>query len=333
MMVSVIMPIYNTARFLPMAIESVCAQTYSDWELILVDDGSTDESLVVCRAYASRDARIRVLTQANRGVSAARSLGLAQARGRYVTFMDSDDELVDRAFAMCAERAERSDSDMIFFSIEFVSQNGAPAVCLPPLEDGEYRTAEYMRTYIDRKVMYLYSNANKWYRRSLIEAHGIRFAEGMQFGEDRLFNYEFLRYARRLSAISDRLYRYYLRNNGSLSSRYIGDMMAVGLALHRAKIEMLEPYFADEAERVRYAQEDLKYEFFHAVDHLIAQWDRLSGAERRQFCRRMVGADYPSWFWQGSLRSRNLRIFRYMLKRRQPDLVYALVWCRRLKKR
>ncbi|MBQ6713551.1 MAG: glycosyltransferase family 2 protein [Selenomonadales bacterium] len=103
MSVSVIVPVYNAERFLPKAIESVLSQTYTDWELILVDDGSTDGSLGICETYAKRDRRIKVFSQDNQGVSSARNLGLGYACGAYVTFMDSDDELDTGAFEACRQ--------------------------------------------------------------------------------------------------------------------------------------------------------------------------------------------------------------------------------------
>lgn len=90
-LISVVVPVYNAEEFLPSCIDSVLSQTYANWELILVDDGSTDGSLAVCRDYAARDPRIRVIHQENQGVSAARNLGIDNAAGVYIAFVDSDD--------------------------------------------------------------------------------------------------------------------------------------------------------------------------------------------------------------------------------------------------
>ena len=88
---SVIMPVYNGEQYLNYSIQSVLNQTYKDYELILVDDGSTDHSLEICEKYQSKDERIRVISQENKGISGARNAGIDIATGEYITFMDSDD--------------------------------------------------------------------------------------------------------------------------------------------------------------------------------------------------------------------------------------------------
>ena len=90
-LISVIVPIYNCARYLPQCIESILAQTYTNLEIILVDDGSTDNSRKICNDYAAMDLRIKVIHQANAGVSVARNIGLKWARGEYIGFVDADD--------------------------------------------------------------------------------------------------------------------------------------------------------------------------------------------------------------------------------------------------
>lgn len=88
---SIIMPVYNGEQYLNYSIQSVLNQTYKDYELILVDDGSTDHSLEICEKYQSKDERIRVISQENKGISGARNAGIDIATGKYITFMDNDD--------------------------------------------------------------------------------------------------------------------------------------------------------------------------------------------------------------------------------------------------
>lgn len=91
--VSIIVPVYNVEQYLHKTIGSVCEQTYSNWELILVNDGSKDQSGSICDAYAEKNSRIRVFHTVNQGVSSARNLGIENACGKWVTFLDSDDYL------------------------------------------------------------------------------------------------------------------------------------------------------------------------------------------------------------------------------------------------
>ncbi|MBQ6713552.1 MAG: hypothetical protein IJN28_07195 [Selenomonadales bacterium] len=230
------------------------------------------------------------------------------------------------------KRVGKTGADMVVFSIDFVASNGAKEVRLPALEDREYTVDSFLRTYIQKKVMYVYSNANKWYKRSLLDTYGIRFDEAVRFGEDRLFNYEVLRVADRISTLSPRFYRYYLRNNGSLSSRYIENFAEIVMELHRAKVAMLEPHFRSAEERRRFVEWDVKTEFFNTLAHLCEAWPRLSVAERRSFCQKLSTAAYPTYFWRGRLRSGSLRIMRCIVGWQNVDILYAAVACyRRLK--
>ena len=114
-MVSVIIPVYNVEKYLAECVDSVLGQSDTDYEIILVDDGSTDSSGVICDAYAQKDARIRVIHQSNGGLSAARNTGLKAARGEYVYFLDSDDYIEPHALARLVAKAEQEQADVVFF--------------------------------------------------------------------------------------------------------------------------------------------------------------------------------------------------------------------------
>lgn len=118
--ISVIIPVYNAERFVGRCIESVKAQTYTDWEMILVDDGSKDRSLEVCRMYAGSDDRIRVIHQENAGPGMARNAGLECAEGRYVVYIDSDDYVEKEYFELLSEH----DEDVVFIDVRNVDEEG-----------------------------------------------------------------------------------------------------------------------------------------------------------------------------------------------------------------
>lgn len=111
--ISVIVPVYQAEKFLEACVESVLSQDFQDWELLLVDDGSTDGSNAICRRYASADSRIRLIEQANGGVSEARNTGLDRASARYVTFLDADDELLPGALSWLHDVAVRSGAEIV----------------------------------------------------------------------------------------------------------------------------------------------------------------------------------------------------------------------------
>lgn len=110
--ISVIVPVYNAGEFVGACIESVVSQTFADWELLLVDDGSTDGSNAICRRYASADQRIKLIEQPNGGVSSARNAGLDRASGRYVAFLDADDAFFPDTLSVLYGAAEGDDIDI-----------------------------------------------------------------------------------------------------------------------------------------------------------------------------------------------------------------------------
>lgn len=112
-MISVIVPVYNTEKYLDRCIQSVLSQTYTDFELLLIDDGSTDSSGAICDKYAEQDSRVRVFHKENGGVTSARRLGVENARGIYVTFVDSDDEMYSNALFVFAENIGDEHFDIV----------------------------------------------------------------------------------------------------------------------------------------------------------------------------------------------------------------------------
>ena len=123
--VSVVIPVYNVEKYLKECVDSVLKQTYFSYEIILVDDGSTDASAKICDEYAAKDSRISVIHKPNGGLSSARNTGLQKARGAYVYFLDSDDYIVEYALEKLVEAAERDNADIVFFdAVSFADADG-----------------------------------------------------------------------------------------------------------------------------------------------------------------------------------------------------------------
>ena len=116
--ISIVMPVYNKEKYIARGINSILAQTFNDWELIIIDDGSTDGSLNQCKKF--RDSRIQVFHTLNRGVSEARNLGISKATGEYITFIDSDDFVAENYL----EKIYRPDEEMVIGGVAKVDING-----------------------------------------------------------------------------------------------------------------------------------------------------------------------------------------------------------------
>ncbi len=123
-LISVITPVYKVEEYLPKCIESILSQTFTDFELLLINDGSPDNSGKICNKYAERDSRIRVFHQKNQGVSTARNKGLNESKGKYILFVDSDDYLSSGTFLELSKMIDANNVDIILYGTNLVTQNG-----------------------------------------------------------------------------------------------------------------------------------------------------------------------------------------------------------------
>lgn len=206
-MISIIVPIYNADNFLHRCVDSILAQSYADFELLLIDDGSKDSSGAICDAYAVKDIRVRVFHKENGGVSSARNLGLDNAQGEYITFCDADDYVApDWLAAYRKAMAENVDLAIQgYYSIEGVN---AIAKSLQPYQGTGVEAKRQLITSLFSQEVYYYLWV-KLFRRDLLEAHHIRFDEQSILGEDTQFISKYLEYAASFMCI-DTIGYYYI---------------------------------------------------------------------------------------------------------------------------
>ena len=214
--VSIIVPVYNAMESLRRCVDSILHQSYPDYELLLVDDGSRDGSGALCDDYAAQDARIRVIHQENAGVSAARNRALDQARGTYLQFLDSDDWITPDATGLLVWAAEEQQCDLViadFYRVvgERVSHKGDIG------ESAVLSREEYAARMMEQPADFYYGVLwNKLYRRAIVEAHHLRMNEELSWCEDFMFNLEYIRHAERFYALQVPIY-YYVKTKGSLT--------------------------------------------------------------------------------------------------------------------
>lgn len=215
--ISVIIPVYNAADLLPRAVGSILMQEFDDFEVILVNDGSTDSSASVCDEMAEQDMRVRVIHKENGGVSSARNAGLDAARGEFVMFVDADDAIHDGSL----ENMYCRKSDFVLAGFEKVMDHKVQEK-YSPSRSASYNGTEEICAFFDkvmpaRNTYILNSACFKLFRRSILVDNGIRFVEGLSFAEDKIFVMTFLQYVRYVSTVPSVVYSYFLRS-GSLSS-------------------------------------------------------------------------------------------------------------------
>ena len=214
-MVSIIIPVYNAEKRIGKCIESVLNQTYKDFELILIDDGSKDDSYKICKEYEKKDHRIIALTQTNKGVSATRNRGIDISRGEYIQFIDSDDYIKENMVEELVKVATSSDADMVICGIEKHFDNKIENIT--PEYSGKVMVKDLEKVYPDVFRSYiLHSPVNKLYKKSKIKD---RFILKLYIGEDYIFNLKFLANAESIYFVDENFY-YYIESKGSLISTY-----------------------------------------------------------------------------------------------------------------
>lgn len=237
MTASIVIPCWNSEDTLEACLGCVRAQTLGDFEAIFVDDGSSDGTAPILAAAAVEDSRIRVISQPNRGVSAARNAGLDAARGCYIFFADPDDTLSPEMLARGVAAMEADDVDYCAFAYRRRDADGDD-FRLMALK-GDYRfhaNAEIRAGFMSRMFGYSPAHVRAWYagtplcahreegsvcrcvyRRATIEAHHVRFDESIDLYEDAMFNCEYMLYARSMTCIQEPLYDYALHAQGAIA--------------------------------------------------------------------------------------------------------------------
>lgn len=216
--VSIIVPVYNTENYIAECITSILQQSFTDFELILVNDGSTDNSLLVCQEWAAMDSRIRLFNIKNRGVGNARNIGIDSARGIWITFIDSDD-YIDHDYLQQMLDSSRADVDLIQSGIIFFDNATGRELGRETLTDGLYlKRIDPGQSFIMATMPLITSPVSKLYRRDLLDAYDIRFDSRLAVGEDRDFNLGYLSVISQSCSIAYAGYYYRKGISGNLSS-------------------------------------------------------------------------------------------------------------------
>ena len=239
--VSIIMPVYNVSEHLPRAIESALNQKEVSLELILVNDGSTDQSGEICDAYAKEEPLlIKVIHQENQGSGPARQAGLKEASGEYIYFADPDDYFDHTLLKDNIKHAKKRDAEVVMFGFKQEDSNGDnQQINLPNLPQLESR--EDFRMHF-RNVYHFYPYAlwNKLYKKDFLMKNGITFGNQKQ-GQDALFNIEVYKHLSSV-AVNRHAYYHYVTHEGSAINRYRQDRMDMELNIARSFQKMIKSW-------------------------------------------------------------------------------------------
>ncbi|WP_066067720.1 glycosyltransferase [Neobacillus soli] len=220
---SVIVPIYNVEEFLPNCIDSILEQTFTNFELILVNDGSPDNCGKICDFYAKKDNRINVIHKTNGGVSSARNIGIEISKGEYIAFVDPDDTIEPNMYDVLLKAAIKYEADIVVCpynsinlidnttSISSVWNNGNCSI------NKETIHKQLLPLILVDKTYSLISSVNKVYKKSVLDSLNIKFDENKYHSEDERFNILLLTMIKKLVCIEKPFYNYFIRKRDSLT--------------------------------------------------------------------------------------------------------------------
>lgn len=209
-MISVIIPVYKVEQYLDNCLQSVLAQTYTDWECILVDDGSPDASGEICDQWHAKDGRFICIHQKNQGVSTARNNGLKQAKGEYIVFIDSDDWVGPNYLINLRNAINEEDVDIAVSGVKNINKNEDYVSSIDVTIQMRLSDSDIFLDNIDL----LYGPTSKIYRKSLICKYSIEFPAGLSLGEDMIFNFSYLYHSTKLRFVPIVDYYYRQQDNG-----------------------------------------------------------------------------------------------------------------------
>ena len=238
-MISVIIPVYNAENYVVRCIESVQSQTYNNWQMILVDDGSKDNSLETCQRYASIDKRIHVIHQKNQGPGIARNTGIAAAKGDYLVFIDSDDYIEKDYFELLVKHEE----DVVFINVQNVNEQGN-VLRKGFMSDNKTLSKEtILRRQMTGKIDW--GGVRKALKINILRDNNIYYTKH-KIGEEALYSFQVLWYAKSVAFIDKPLYNYVQRGDSQSHLKVDDPWGGVALAMKDKVQEMdLYPKFAN----------------------------------------------------------------------------------------
>lgn len=214
--VSIIVPIYNVEFYLRKCLDSIINQSYSNLEIILIDDGSTDRSGEICDEYSKLDNRIIVIHNNNKGVSYSRNYGIRLSTGKYILFIDSDDT-VDKNYVYYLLMENKDDKyDIVYCGIRDIFEYKKKCIIKDRLIKENRLSGELKKDYYFL-IELLRVSVVKLYNADIIKKYEILFSENISSGEDQIFNFKYYKHVKKYKLINLPLYNYYHRENKSLS--------------------------------------------------------------------------------------------------------------------
>lgn len=253
---SIVIPVFNTEKYLKDCVDSVLSQSYRDFEVILVDDGSNDSSLAICRQYEAEDRRVKVLHKENGGVSSARNMGIDVATGKYITFIDADDYILEGSLDHVTKLIGQDNSDFIAGQVIKITKR--KTFIYKSLNDGHNLNGECVKHL-----------GGAFMRLDIIKDNKLKFTEGLAYSEDRVFLCETVLHCRTVTTSSRCLYTYRISENSVTNCVNGRKIMENQFRASKLLFRMARnPRYAKSRKQLlRHAQRTMKWGIYAIVKH------------------------------------------------------------------
>lgn len=267
--ISVIVPVYNAERFLVRCIESILNQTYTDFELILINDGSSDNSSSIIKDYLNKDNRIIFINNQNKGVSETRNIGVREACGEYIQFVDSDDFIDKNMLKDTLEMLQNKEADMVITGLYLDIENrGDVNTSIQTFNYNEAIGRKNIALNVLERVngTYINSPVNKLYKRKIIIDNDILMDNKISLGEDFLFNLRYLKFCNKVVFSDKCYYHYWMKAEDNLTFKFRENKLDLMYLMYKESIDYFESCGLDKSKCIEINNIFIKWMYSCFID-------------------------------------------------------------------
>ena len=292
--ISIIIPLYNAEKYIDRCMESVNAQTMKDFEVVLVNDGSTDNSAAICRRYASQDPRVTYIEKENGGAGSARNAGIEAAKGTYLAFPDADDWFEPEMYAELYALAQSGGYDVVFSGVNYYSQTPDGGVEYSRTQNIE-AVAFTDRATCRKNIMTFFPTTtifdvpwNKLYKRSIVTQNNVRFTD-IRRCQDAMFNLDFYNCINSAASIDKAFYNYMENTTADVQRKFPKDYINVNIAYYSHLIELMDQWGVYSGDIRRHYDSTYVLSIYSTADRYDNPRWNLSKAEQREYIADCLG--------------------------------------------
>lgn len=289
-MVSVVVPIFNSEKHLNTCIESLINQQFDDFEVLLINDGSTDNSLNICKKYSEEYDYIKILSKSNGGTSTAKNLGIRNAKGKWIVFVDSDDYVDKNYLSKLYSNVVKHDTDLVAAGLKIDYERDGLSIKLHVPENSIFRNKDNLKEGIYTLDYYALLNVNvsKIYRKEILKTNLIFFSDNLSTGEDLAFNCNYFQHINSMYLIADTPYHYVRRDEESLVNSYKKNLIDMVAQCNQSRQQLYSHFNMNEKKHKKlYARSYVDY-MATCIPNLYRNNSNLNKVDREQQLKRII---------------------------------------------